>query len=273
MIRDYADMLWSSYNFWCKSAYDRVGCGFDNWSVIGVHQRSPSLFHDLIIADRDHNMTVIQPFHYPMHRPCINAGGYFTEYIDFNLKTVPATHKLALSSEEMEVAPLKVIQRVVDFMHLNISANKIDLGNFTHIRVNAQENKGAAKVTFLSQYQPGIYNISGFQPMYNSTRAILNQCWQADCQSLAQRFGYQYTACHQGGLIPTERSLGTPSQSSLFEMAYNRLMAFTREDHTATMNAAEVMKKTEQLVRAMNIAHARDRMQLPASPLDDLTTL
>ena len=53
MIRNYADMLWSSYNFWCKREYDKAPCDYSKWADPQHHIRSPELFHELIEADRN----------------------------------------------------------------------------------------------------------------------------------------------------------------------------------------------------------------------------
>ena len=31
MTRNYADMLWSAYNFWCTTDYDKKGCDSTHW--------------------------------------------------------------------------------------------------------------------------------------------------------------------------------------------------------------------------------------------------
>ena len=53
MVRNYADMLWSSYNFWCKREYDKANCDYSKWADPALHSRSPELFHELIEADRN----------------------------------------------------------------------------------------------------------------------------------------------------------------------------------------------------------------------------
>lgn len=253
MIRDYADMLWSSYNFWCKVPYDPQGCTFEKWTVKGLHIRAPDIFHDLIIADRDSNMSVVQPFHYPMHRPCHNAGGYYSEYIDFNLKTVPRSSIIVVASEEMDIAPLKVIRHVVETTNFTVNWNDFSLGNFSKVRINAQSNKGSANSISLLHYQPGVYNISDFKPIFPETRVILNKCWEADCLEMAKRTGFKYKACHP--------QLVTHSQ---FERALSKVNRFV-EEHGASLNAGEttVMQKGEVLIHEMMLAHALDRLFVP----------
>jgi hypothetical protein len=51
MTRDYPEMLWSSYNFWCHYDYDGITCEYGHWVIPGVHRRSPQLFHEMIQGD------------------------------------------------------------------------------------------------------------------------------------------------------------------------------------------------------------------------------
>lgn len=185
MIRDYADMLWSSYNFWCKMEYDQRDCGYSKWADAKYHRRSPELFHDLVVADSK-GVDIVQPFYYPMHRPCINAGGYYTEYIDFHLyRNRLHNHTIIVASEELESFPLRVLQRVALRVGNDISG--IDIRNFTRIRVNSQENKGTTHSISMDQYRPGRYNISGYQPMLPQTREFINQCWKEDCLAISRQ--------------------------------------------------------------------------------------
>ncbi|KAJ1380753.1 hypothetical protein B484DRAFT_411936 [Ochromonadaceae sp. CCMP2298] len=63
MVRNYADMLWSSYNFWCKPPFDG-DCEYSKWAVAGVHVRTPELFHSLVEADAAYNTSVNDPLAY-----------------------------------------------------------------------------------------------------------------------------------------------------------------------------------------------------------------
>ena len=48
MTRDYAEMLWSSYNFWCRAKHDGfASCDQSRWIDPAKHVRSPELFHEV----------------------------------------------------------------------------------------------------------------------------------------------------------------------------------------------------------------------------------
>jgi hypothetical protein len=209
MIRDYADMLWSSYNFWCKVEYDGAHCDYSKWADPLFHKRSPELFHDLLLADSN-GTEVVQPFYYPMHRPCANAGGYYTEYIDFYLyRNGLRNRTLIVASEELESFPLQVVTRVAHAVGASVMG--INLQNFTKVRINSQENKGTTHSVAIERYRHGLYNISGYRPMLPATREFVNACWREDCLAISRHTGYNYSAC-------MDASAATGGKSSLISL-------------------------------------------------------
>ena len=217
MVRDYTDMLWSSYNFWCKREYDGDQCDFSKWANAALHRRSPALFHDLVQLDANRTAGVVQPFHYPMEKPCINAGGYFTEYLDLHLYSRNLhNHTILVASEELDAFPLHVAHRVASITGHNIEG--IDLSKFQQVRVNTQEAKGTDATIAIDKYTPGRYNISQYQPVWAESRTLLGQCWREDCLRLAQLAPYyRYAACHpelqvaSGGQFKQAGSLFVPA--------------------------------------------------------------
>ena len=107
-------MLWSSYNFWCKREYDQdEQCGYEKWADARYHKRSPEIFHELIDADRISKPGVVQPFYHPLERPCVNAGGYYSEFTDvLHRNNMSPNGTLVIASEEMERFPAKVVTSI-----------------------------------------------------------------------------------------------------------------------------------------------------------------
>lgn len=194
-MRDFTDMLWSSYNFWCKREFDGNNCDYSKWADPALHHRSPQQFHDLITLDQNRTAGVVQPFYYPMEKPCINAGGYYTEYLSLHLYSRGLqNHTILIASEELDYYPLTVAMRVARIIDYDISG--IALSTFKQVRVNTQEAKGATTVIQRKNYQPGLYNISNFQPLLPQSRTLLNQCWKEDCKKIAKRPPYyHYEGC------------------------------------------------------------------------------
>ena len=84
---------------------------------------------------------MVQPFYKPMDRPCVYAGGYYTEYLEQNfMRSRLMNSTLVIASEELDSNPYMVAKRVASVM--NHDLNDLNLLNFTKIRVNSQENKG-----------------------------------------------------------------------------------------------------------------------------------
>ena len=123
MTRNYADLVWSSYNFWCKREYDGVeGC--DNpWFAHKPFNRSADLLHGMVLHDQAGMLTKHDaPFHGDLVRPCVNGGGFVKEHVEYRLWTdrpgqfitraTDPEHTLLMASEELEAAPLLTWSKV-----------------------------------------------------------------------------------------------------------------------------------------------------------------
>lgn len=193
MVRNYADMLWSSYNFWCNREYDRVDCDSTHWVRPLVHVRSPELFHEIVLGDFNGTGVRTPLF---IKRACVFAGGYYSEYLKLQLwPKVPRNATIVVASEELEVDPGRVWMKVAALLLLDKEQSNPQLGNFTNIRVNSQENKGGTHSVLKRDYKPGLFQVSGYKPMMPETREILDKCWQSDCKVISQAAGYLYPAC------------------------------------------------------------------------------
>jgi len=207
MVRNYADMIWSSYNFWCKREYDHFGCDNTRWVTKNM-TRSPQLFHDMVLKDLNGTLAPSDsPFHKgppDMTRPCANAGGYYTEYLDLVVhRSVPRSQTLLLASEQLETQPHIVwakVSRIMKFTTgLSIeeggamgiwSTYSFSLGSFLERRFNPQNAKGGSNSIARKDYAPGVFNISGGRPLMNETRKILDKCWHDDCLKIGKLVGY-----------------------------------------------------------------------------------
>ena len=206
MVRNFADMLWSSYNFWCKREYDGFACDNTRWIKAGM-VRSPELFHDMVLRDRN---GTLKPNDSPLHkgppdmtRPCNNAGGYYSEFLQqLLLSSVPLNQTLVLASEQLETEPLVVWARVSHRLKqltgmsaeeggaTGLNVYSFALGSFLTRRYNPQNAKGGSNSVPMSNYTPGVFRTSGFRPMLNATRALLDKCWFVDCQTITELTGH-----------------------------------------------------------------------------------
>jgi len=137
---------------------------------------------------------MVQPFYKPMDRPCVYAGGYYSEYLQLHfINNHLLNRTIVIASEELDSNPLKVAQRVASVLQHNIS--QLDVSQFTKIRVNSQENKGGTQFVSIDKYKPGLYNVSKYRPMLPETRRMLDKCWFVDCMKLNKLTNYSYPAC------------------------------------------------------------------------------
>ena len=215
MTRNYADMLWSAYNFWCKVQYDGYECDSNTkWVKAQYHHRSAQAFHDIVLRDKNNTLGPFDsPLHDTMKRPCANAGGYFSEYLQFVLwrdiggkfstRATDAQHTLVIASEDLEKDPFAVWQRVRTRIGITDEHGSLNLGNFSDYRTNAQDatsmttdqQHGDKTFVPLNKYRPGRFNISHFEPMFDSTRKLLDECWIEDCKFISKQSGHAYEVC------------------------------------------------------------------------------
>jgi len=197
MTRDYTDMLWGAYNFWCKPEYDGNTCSTSTyWTNPAVHKRSPGVFHEIVQADKNHTPGVVHPFWYPMERPCVNARSYYSGvYTHLREHTLHDKSVILVASEELDEYPLQVAQRIAKIINYDIAG--MDLTGFSKVRVNTQEHKGANSFIIKDKHLPGRYNISHYQPLLPESRVMIDKCWYEDCIALSKIPPYyKYTACH-----------------------------------------------------------------------------
>lgn len=200
MVRNFADMLWSSYNFWCKREYDN-DCDSTHWTKPGKHVRSPQLFHEIILGDK--NGTLV---HSPviLKKPCWMAEAYYTEYLEYVIwKSIPRNQTLVLASELLERDPRTVWNRVTTALNVsfgNLSSQGVDerIRDFSSYRYNTQESwKSFDKMKVPSaNYKPGLFAVSNFQPLMPETRTLLDWCWRKDCKYITNIIGFSYEACN-----------------------------------------------------------------------------
>ena len=157
MTRNYADMIWSAYNFWCKVQYDGYECDSNTkWVKPEYHNRSADLFHAIVTKDMNNTLGPHDsPLHDAMARPAANAGGYFTEHFEINLwqdqggkfstSRIEKARTMAIASEQLESHPLDVWSRVATYfkmdeqIHRDKNPYELQLGDFNEKRINAQD--------------------------------------------------------------------------------------------------------------------------------------
>ncbi len=183
------------------------------------YNRSADLLHSMVVRDRSGQLGKHEsPLHAELARPCANAGGFYREYLEIKVwqdvggqyitRQTSPSHTLVMASEQLERDPAAVWGRVAKYFGLPDSSSgstapppsggvpggyTFSLGNFTLMRTNTQEHKGAGVTIPVSTYRPGVFSISNFEPLRNDTRDMLDQCWQEDCLWVRGLTGYPYS--------------------------------------------------------------------------------
>ena len=108
-----------------------------------------------------------------------------------------------IASEDLEKNPSAVWQRVRTHIGITDKHGSLDLGNFSDYRTNAQDatsittdqQHGDKTFVPLNKYRPGRFNISHFEPMFDNTRKVLDECWKEDCKYISKKSGHAYEVC------------------------------------------------------------------------------
>jgi hypothetical protein len=194
MVRDYAENMWSRYNYFCFVMLDGPCDDMD----MSKRQRSPEAFHELIVSQAHNGKFGCPP-------DSKGDFSYFKEHtrallgIDEFTKLMGADRVLIFADKQLETTPEYVYSKLsekISFFKDHYNATYID--GFKKVRVNLNDvhvTGGDTHKAIEAPSSTGTYSISGHKPMLPETREILNRCWQDECKSLSELTGYQFPAC------------------------------------------------------------------------------
>jgi hypothetical protein len=208
MVRDYAEMMWSRYNYFCFNVLD----GPCEKADMTERKRSPEAFHELIVSQSPVNARIKPDGTF--HDGGATLGcppdskedySYYKENtkallgIDGFTKLMGADRVLVFADKQLEENPEYIYSKLsekISFFKDHYNATYVD--GFKKVRVNLNDvhaTDGDAKMAVKAPPSSGTYSISGHKPMLPETREILNRCWQDECKSLSELTGYQFPAC------------------------------------------------------------------------------
>jgi hypothetical protein len=189
IVRDPAERMWAAYNFWCDGSTEKVCNGKFDWTSPGMY-RSPGMFDETLKAL---NYPNFQPrLRYP--NSCVSLNTYYSSSIRL-LEEVLQPHQLVLTSIEGVSSisspgqPNAAFQRIERGI-LNVLGRKVVLEQGSLHLVNAGNDKGKVS-TGTSRPVEGLYALSNYEPMLESSRIFIKQCW-TECSSISQRTGWDY---------------------------------------------------------------------------------
>jgi len=194
LVRDFTDWLWSAYNYWCDPGIDKYQCSPENkWVNVEFHFRSVNGFHD-IVQGSINGTAIASPLQ--MKEPCKSAMNFYFNYFVRLFAEVPANQAIILASEDLEKRPSEVWHRLA--LAIGLDPIHPRMKEFESVRYNTQVSwgsKGENSKISKSAYKSGLYQVSKFQPVMESTRKLLDSCWQNDCLLVTLLTGYHYDAC------------------------------------------------------------------------------
>ena len=102
---------------------------------------------------------------------------------------------IVTANELLETHPEEVWRGIARTIGLNQTHPNME--SFNKLRVNTQSNRGVHLRENKAAYNRGIYNTSGFRPMREDTRNLLNACWLEDCVWVSLLLGLAYETCRK----------------------------------------------------------------------------
>ena len=124
------------------------------------------------------------------------------------------------------------------------------LDEFESVRYNTQirwGSKGEANKVSKADYKPGLYFVSKFQPMLQSTRGILSSCWRSDCLLVHLLTGYWYSSC------PSSKANLSTIASAIISGSLSHYL----EEFNSTISTTLIMNASNHLTKYYRIAQLR----------------
>eukprot|EP01041_Mallomonas_annulata_P013217 gene13217-27961_t len=177
LVRDFADYLWSAYNFWCDKDYDIQCQSNDNWVDPSKHNRSAAHFEEMIVA-LTNGIDVRGPQR--IKDDYRNAGSFYKEYISYlwlftdPINTVIVAKEAFVENPELQWSKIPILGQ---YPHPRID-------QFKKLRANSNDNttRSGSQSKRLTQ-------------MTENTRNHLNKAWRPDCLWSETVTGYDFSAC------------------------------------------------------------------------------
>ena len=196
--RDPADRLWGSFNFW-RHPLDTNFRAMGSWATPGNY-RTPELFHELVLAGsmiegnwlgpgKRKNMRILPLKDFLMLSKTVGRSNLII--LDIDASSEPGTLSTLAAFLGID-DPRPLLEHV---------ATRVNSGA-------TLKERGAKRSQKDHDHEPGTYEISGFRPVLNKTRAIIYADCFDDCVGLAAEFGVRLERCIEEGRREKERKRG-----------------------------------------------------------------
>eukprot|EP00934_Nitzschia_sp_Nitz4_P006606 Nitzschia sp. Nitz4//scaffold22_size323478//62989//64377//NITZ4_000509-RA/size323478-processed-gene-0.389-mRNA-1//1//CDS//3329542941//6596//frame0 len=194
LFRDPADWLWASWNFWIDKNLDVNPPVDHDWATVGIHYRSPELFHEFILS-QELTATAGRRFR-SMREQTVHTPRRLQH-------TVGKERILFIKSEDMEPQHVSgILRKISDFTGLSVTGFNETI---TQGRTNCNAQKGFQNLckdkkpttSSTGAKISSAYEITHNRPMLEATRQLIYiQFWE-ECNIWAEEFGVVYPECLQ----------------------------------------------------------------------------
>ena len=190
MLRDPAEWLWASWNFWSNPIYDSAGVTEGQWSNPKLHYRTPDYFHEIIAS-----LGKLTAFNELFSR---------LKMVTFDglrmIELVGRSNVLFLRSEDIEpesIISSGTLERLARFLSLDGAR----FGNETNERTNCNDDKGELKVCSTNTIS-GLYTIAGKRRIMMKTIRLIHAFCRTACITWYDNFNTDYHECRNFNSIP-----------------------------------------------------------------------
>ena len=187
LVRDFAEMAWASFNYWCLGTLDKDCAAYaGGWTLPG-HYRSPELFHELVLMQKQGASNLL------------NSANVFEDPLPYTNRIlryerlVGSANVLVLDSDELRHSARSAWHKIAEFLGLGGGHPNLDL--FEQRLYNTHAARGSQVYSKASAHQDGLYSISGNRHMLPQTRALLDAAWMHECRQLNQMYGLALKLC------------------------------------------------------------------------------
>jgi len=188
LTRDAPITIWSAWNYFCMPEIESACSPVT--TKVGVHYRSPELFHELYMMAKQKISRARVPFRIPRDK---DLATYFMRKIESIQTVSPGEDDWLYLANEMIAADIDTFwDRIASKIrqHFGISLEKTEgLEQITHVRVNSNDSKG--KKTAVESHSEGEYQITNYRAMLNEDVAAIKKAW-AECSKISEMTAWDY---------------------------------------------------------------------------------
>ena len=179
--RDYADRAYSVYKYFCSATIDN-DCSTSRHTIKGIHERSPSQFHNIITLLKNNDLDQ-DNIHHIIYDDWKTRSSFYRLKADMyasNSSNAVTPNILMVAMESIDSNPKSFWFKVTkDFLKLG-----------------PKQHFAFSSVKKLSKIHVNEGNISTDMPMRWDTRQLLNRAWGDDCLWTSRATGFIYPACN-----------------------------------------------------------------------------